>query len=277
MIKTLLKEEGLREKILFVIFGALALWWGFLFFIKGGASTHENLVWGAFYQLPAIAGGVWGLFIAKKWGGFKSVMGRSVLFFSIGLLLQAFGQTVFSYFNLISQVEVPYPSLADIGFFGSIPFYILGAINLGHASGFSISLKSFSNKIISLLIPGAMLVLSYYFFLKGYEFGATSTLQVLLDFGYPLGQAIYVSVALLTYILVKNTLGGLMRRKVWIILVALVIQYVADYNFLSQAANGTWVNGGYGDFIYLLAYVVLAYGILQLGSVFYADKTTVVQ
>jgi hypothetical protein len=91
---------------------------------------------------------------------------------------------------------------------------------------------------------------------------------VFLDFGYPLGQAIYVSLALLTYLLSTKTLGGIMKNKVLLILFALAVQYAADYNFLYQAYAETWSVSGYGDVIYLFAYFLMAVGLLQLKATF---------
>ena len=86
---------------------------------------------------------------------------------------------------------------------------------------------------------------------------------MLLDFGYPFGQAIYVSIAILTLSLSKGLLGGLMKNKIFFLLSALIVQYIADFNFLYQAIQGTWVNGGYGDLIYMTAYFLLAMSLLQ--------------
>jgi hypothetical protein len=201
-------------------------------------------------------------------------MGRAILAFAIGLLLQTFGQTVFSFYNLVSQVEIPYPSLADLGFFGSIPLYVYGTLMLAKASGVNVSLKTFSSKIQAIVIPLVLLGFSYSLFLRGYEFDWSSPLRVFLDFGYPLGQAFYVSLALLAYLLTKKTLGGIMKNKVLFILIALVVQYVADYNFLTQAYAGTWQNGGYGDLIYLTAYLFMAIGLIQLKPEFIRPTAT---
>ncbi len=257
--------QDVSAQIILFIFLCLAVWWGALQFI-GSEETSEfrNLVWAALYQIIALLGGVWGLAISRSWGGAKSVMGRAIISFAIGLLLQVFGQTVFSYYNLLLTVDIPYPSIADIGFFGSIPFYIYGIILLSKASGVAVSLKSFVNQMQAILIPVGMLLLSYYFFLREYEFEGVNPLQVFLDFGYPLGQAIYVSIAILTYLLSRKVLGGVMKNKVLFLLAALVVQYLADYNFLYQAINETWSNGGYGDFIYMVAYFLMAVGLIQL-------------
>ncbi len=264
-----LKHDWSAKTAVF-LFSGLFLWWMILTAANG--TDEAKGLWGAAYQVVALWGGVWGLLIAKTWGGMKSIMGRAITAFSIGLLLQVFGQSVFSFYNLVASVEMPYPSLADVGFFGSIPFYAYGIFNLARASGIKISLKSASNKLQAVIIPLVILGLSYLYFLKGYEFDWSAPIRVFLDFGYPLGQAFYVAMALLTYLLSKKTLGGIMKNKVLFILLALAIQYLADYNFLYQAYAGTWGVSAYGDVIYLVAYFLMALGLIQLKSDFIKTK-----
>ena len=257
--------EDRTAQLVAAAFVVLVVWWFVLQLIGSAAiSERRNLVWAASYQIVAIFGGVFGIAISRSWGGFKSVMGRAIVFFSLGLLFQAFGQTAFSFYNLALKVDVPYPSVADIGFFGSVPFYIVGILLLARASGVNISLRSFASQLQAIVIPLIVVSASYALFLRGYKFEESAPLKVLLDFGYPLGQAVYVSIALLTYILSRSILGGVMRDRVLFILVALVVQYFADFNFLFQALNETWQNGGYGDLIYLLAYLFMTLGLLRL-------------
>ncbi len=261
-------------KVALALLAILTVWWIVLQVVNGaGESGSRELLWAACYQSLALWGGIWGIIIARAWGGTKSVMGRAILAFALGLLFENIGQTVFSYYNLFLNVEVPYPSLADIGFFGSIPFYIYGAAMIGKASGVTISLRSFGNKLQAAIVPLVMLGLSYFFFLSTYEFDWSDPLRVFLDFGYPLGQATYVSFALLVYLLTKKTLGGVMKNRVLFILIALIVQYCADYNFLSQAYAGSWRNGGYGDAIYMLAYFVMAVGLIRLKPEFIKPRS----
>lgn len=260
-----LMTKDRTAQFILLLFVALTVWWVFLqSFGSTETSEFRNLVWAACYQAVAIVGGIMGLVISRQWGGRRSVFGRAILAFAFGLLLQSFGQTVFSYYNLVLLHDIPYPSLADLGFFGSIPFYIYGTVLLARASGVAVSLRSYAKKFQAILIPLVVLLFSYYFFLRGYEFDWSSPLRIFLDFGYPLGQAIYISIAILTYILSRRLLGGIMKGKVLFLLIALAVQYLADYNFLYQALSETWQNGGYGDYIYLVAYLFMALGLLQL-------------
>lgn len=260
--------DSLARKIALALYVILAVWWGILFFWFQSELAGQNLIWGASYQLLAILGLILGWNISRRWGGAKSVMGRALLLFALGLGAQVFGQTVFSFYNLVLKVGIPYPSLADVGYFGSIPLYIYGTVLIGRASGLKVSLRLFSGKIQAVLVPLAILAASYAVFLTGYEFDWSDPIRIFLDLGYPFGQAIYISLALLVFLLSRGVLGGMMRPKVLYILIALFIQYIADFNFLYQATHETWVNGGYGDFIYLTAYFAMALGLISFGSVF---------
>lgn len=266
MIDSLKKDKGLKIIVFFFIL--LTLWWSTIN-ITGLKNPFQNYFFGAIYGLMALGGGLYGLSVAVKWGGFRSAMGRAILFFSLGLLFQEFGQLIFSYYNMVLGVEVPYPSIADIGFFGTIPFYIIGALYLARASGVQFSLKRTSAYLQIIIIPVILLITSYLLFLKDYKYDFTQPMQVFLDFGYPMGQAIYLSIAILVYSLSKNLLGGYMKNRILLLILAFFIQYLADYNFLFQNSRGTWVNAGYGDYLYLLAYFMLTLGIFELNAVYH--------
>ena len=259
-------NDRLAKIVTIFLFAILSIWWIILFFYFKASLENANLIWAACYQAVSIWGGMWGLLIAHKWGGLKSIVGRAIFFFALGLLFQTFGQTVFSIYGLFLQVPIPYPSLADIGFFGSIPCYVYAVFELGKASGVIISIKSFGKKLLALLIPLLGLSISYSIFLRSYEFDWSFPLRIFLDFGYPLGQVTYVSFVALVYVFSRNFLGGVMKNRVLFILIALIAQYVADYNFLYQFSVNSWVNGGYGDYIYLVSYFFMALGLIGLAT-----------
>jgi hypothetical protein len=269
-----MKKLDFSEKILYLLFAALVIWWAVLYFYFDAALLQQNLDWAATYQLLAIVGGIVGLQASRSWGGFRSQMGKAISFLALGLLLQALGQSVFSYYNIILGVEIPYPSIADVGFFGSVILYIVGVLYLARVAGASFALQKLHGKGLALVVPGVLLISSYSLFLSGYEFDWSNPVRVILDFGYPIGQALYVSVAVVAYMLSKKFLGGIMRMPVVFIFLALVVQYVADSNFLYQATTGSWINGGYGDLIYAAAYFFMAIGLAKTQYVLKSDDSS---
>jgi hypothetical protein len=236
--------------------------------VKGLQGDHDEAeTYSALYGLMALYGGVVGLRISKYWGGFKSLIGRAVMFMSLGLLAQEVGQLTYSGYTYLFHQEIPYPSLGDIGFFGSVILYILAAFSLIKALSTK-STRAGKNKFWIALIPILLLSVSYYIFLKGYEFDFSNPVTIFLDFGYPLGQALYISLGLIALVLSRRYLGGVMKPVILFLLLALTVQYVADFTFLYQVSRETWQTAGSNELIYLIAYFVMTLGLIKFRTVF---------
>ena len=121
------QSKALRYVV--IAFVLLSLWW-ISIYARSLTEGLENDIFTCIYGLLALVGGSYGWFFARKWGGFRSVLGRSMGFFSIGLFAQFLGQVFYNSYIYILGIEVPYPSFGDILFFGSVIFYILGAYQL---------------------------------------------------------------------------------------------------------------------------------------------------
>lgn len=258
-IASLLKNRLSQASIF--IFLILSLWWLYMFLnsVKG---TSQNDAFGFVYGGFSIWGGIIGLIASFRWGGFKSIIGRAIISLSAGLLLQAFGQYSFWYLNSVSKIEIPYPSIPDIGFFGTIPLYIYAAYLLAKSSGAKISLKSFHNRIQAILIPLVILMVAYFLFLQDYEFDWSAPLTIFLDFGYPIGQAMYISVAILTYSLTRKMLGGVMKFPILFLIFAFLVQFLSDYTYV--LFKEIYYPGSFIDYLYLLAYFIMTLGLIEL-------------
>jgi hypothetical protein len=261
-----IKKQNTSYIVSSLIFAGFFGWWLFNYFTQDAASELQGYFSDSYWVL-ALIGGVAGLIVAKSWGGFKSLLGKSLCFFSLGLLAQVFGQVIYSYYALVQKVEAPYPSIGDIGFFGSIVLYILAIYYLARVAGAKVGAAKTLNKILAVVMPVALLTFSYAIFLKDYDAAEVGTLTKLLDFGYPLGQAFYISMTLLTYFLTRSLLGGIMKNKVLLLLGALFVQYTADYMFLYRFSREQWYAGDVSDALYLVAYFLMTVAILKIGAV----------
>ncbi|HEX3095504.1 MAG TPA: hypothetical protein VHQ20_00095, partial [Patescibacteria group bacterium] len=67
----------------------------------------------------------------------------------------------------------------------------------------------------------------------------------------------------------KSFLGGLMRKPILYFMIALLIQYSADFLFLYQVSRGTYVGGLEVDYLYLVSYFAMAFSLISLGSTYY--------
>ena len=261
-------KTRIREKTAYLIVFLLSIvffgWFAFNFYtLEPGDRSLE--LYSDSYWIIGLVGALYGLSVSKAWGGLKSLFGKSLFFFSLGLFAQVFGQITYTYFALVKGVEAPYPSVGDIGFFGSILFYLGGLLYLKRALGTKFILATTTKKIISIVLPLLILAGSYFVFLRDYE-SSGATIATFLDFGYPLGQAFYISVAVLIYLMSFKALGGIMKNKILLLILALVLQYVADFMFLYRFSKDEWYTGGFNDFMYQLAYLVMTIALLRIGS-----------
>lgn len=242
------------------------VWWIYLFiFLEPGSNMHH--AYSYTYGILAGFGGILGFIIAGKWGGFKSYVGKSLIFFAFGLLCQFLGQFTYAFQSWISNVENAYPSWGEIFFFVSVPSYILGVWYIGKAAGTGISLKQIQYRLLCFVFPLIMVAISYYMFINGQSMEGQSTIAVFLNFFYPIGQSVFVSLAILAYLLSRKVLGGVMKRRVIFILFALVFQYIADSMFLYKTINGTWYQADFSEFMFAVSYSLMTFAFLDFSNV----------
>jgi hypothetical protein len=267
-------KKDWQAAVAFILFLILSAWWLYGFLNPEVYKTRFYGDYPSIYGIMALWGAFWGIIISKQYGFVKSVMGKAILMFALGLLAQEAGQIIYAYYSFYQHIGVPYPSFGDIGYFGSIPLYIYGVWLLGKASGIQIRLRSILNQSVAVGVPIIMLGIAYFLFLQSYTFDWSNPLKIFLDFGYPFGQAFYISLAAITYLLSRGILGGMMKSNILFILFALCIQFLCDYTFLYQSSRGTWTAGGPNDYMYLIAYFVMTLGLLRFGNVLIKLKST---
>jgi hypothetical protein len=221
------------------------------------------------YGVMALIGAIVGFFAIKKWGGIRTVLGKALLFFSLGLLAQEVGQLIYSYYIYVDKIQIPYPSWGDAAYFGSVLFYIIAAIFLTKVVGVKFSLKgNILYKTIAIVLPLLLLVGSYLIVLHNHQFNTSKPLTVFLDAGYPIGEACYISIGLVAYLLSRKMLGGIMKSGILLIIAALVIQYASDFTFVYQSNRNTYVAGKYDDLLYLIAYFAMTTAMIKFHIIY---------
>ena len=104
-----------QSRSLVIVYVAALVWW-LAMLITGSRDALANNSYGLILGLIPVLGGLQGLYLAKQWGGFGSAVGKALWLLSLGLVFWGLGTWIFSgYYNLYSDVEVPYPSIADVG------------------------------------------------------------------------------------------------------------------------------------------------------------------
>lgn len=174
---------------------------------------------------------------------------------------------VWTFYNVILGVQAPYPSIADFGYFALIPAYTFAAYSFAHASGAKYSLKSFDDYMYVFLLPLLFLFIAYLLFIQGAKLDTSNFLTTFLNFGYPLGEIVPLSIAVFIVHLSSTTLGGVMRKNILFLATAFIAQFVAEYVFIYRNATGLYVNGGVSDLLYPTAYFIMALAVVAFSNV----------
>lgn len=184
--------------------------------------------------------------------GFRSALGKALLFISLASLVWGFGKLVLLYHAAVLRIEAPpYPFLADIFFLAAFPLAIYGLYML---------LKNISTKIDMKIaaklatLPVILIVL--YILIQG-RFAQGTSLLGLLGMVYPVGDVIALSFALVILSAIK---GSRLSKPIGIICLSFIILVAADLGFIATVSRGTYYVGNWVEMLYTIRFMVLGAG-----------------
>jgi diguanylate cyclase len=256
-------------------------WFSASFFDVGNSPFHYYTIFDGFknnqtygyifnfvYAFIPLYVGIYGFRIAKKWGMFKSSMGKAIINLSISLIFWAIGELMWAYYNFFLGSNIPYPSWADAAYVLTYPFLAAGLIYLGQATGVKFGLKNTLGKIFLFITPILLLIFSWYVLVVVARGGSITTgggsLTVFFDIAYPMGDVIVLVMAFLIYGLSFKYLGGMFKWPIIITIFGVFLEYVADFAFSYTTTINTYYNGNWVDLVYLFSLVFMSLGVTLL-------------
>lgn len=259
-------RANLYQKILILSLIILFAYWVVLNRSHQTTSIY-NYLYSFLFSLIPLMGGIVGIVKSSVWGRLKSHVGKSIFYIGFGLFSWGAGSMVWSYYNIYKNISAPYPSFADLGFILSIPFWIIGTINLSRATGAKFGLKKNKGKVFLVLVPVIVIAASYYLLVVVARGGTLTNsfdnyLKLFLDIAYPSGDVIILTLALIILGLSFNYLGGQYKQSIISILLGFGFMYFADFVFSYTTTAATFYNGNWGDLLFTFALFLITYGIL---------------
>lgn len=259
MLKTLFVKTKITYVLVALYLGQL-VWW-LLMQYAYHPSNFQRFLFNLMYGNIAVVSFCTAFIVARRWGSWRSLLGKMLIFLGLGLFMEWVGILIWFYYNL-TGANVPYPSFADIGYFGLVPMYITAAICLARTAGLHFALRARQAQLLVLLLPLAALATAFFIFLRKVGYSGSNPLKMFFDIGYPVGEIIPITIALLVLVLSTRMLtGGLMKTRVLWLVFAFFMQFVAEYVFLYQAGAGTYMNANIADMLYATSYLVMGLGI----------------
>lgn len=257
---------NIYQKICLSFFIALFVLWTLIMF-SGTKDGFYNYLYSFLFGLIPLIAGIIVIARAYVWGGFKSAVGKAIIFIGLGIFCWGFGELIWSYYNFFAGVPAPYPSLADIGFAPSIFFYGLGAAYLSKATGAKYGLRNKYAKLFVLLAPFVILAFSYYLLVVVARGGVIvpegeTPLKIILDIVYPLGDFVGVAIAVIISGLSFKYLGGKYKYDIFAILLGIGFMFIGDTLFSYTTTVGTYYNANFGDLMLSTGTFLLSFGVL---------------
>ncbi len=259
---------NIKNVAIITIYLITAIFWMLLTLKTGHSESQAGYYFQILLFVIPLVGSLVGLNNAKLWGGFKSAVGKAITFLSLGTLTWAIGMLIWNYYIFIAKVEIPYPSLADVAFILSWPLWTMGFIQLSRATGVKFALRKSKGKVLFVVIPLVVTLLSYYLLIVVGRGGviewSSGGLKLFFDLFYPIGDVVILTVALMLFSLSYNFLGGRYKMAVLLLIVAFISNYFSDFLFSYTTTQETYFNGHFVDFLFATTMLLLSLGLSKL-------------
>ena len=176
---------------------------------------------------------------------------RPWLLLAAGCLLWFIGEAIWTYFEVIAQQDVPFPSVADVAYLGAVPVAGAGLLCFGRKGG---TMRASRNLIDGGIISAALLILTWAVVLGPVWNGRQgSALEQIVSLAYPVTDVALGSVALV----VIGWSGG-RRRPLLILAASLLMMGFTDSAFTWLTNSGTYSSTDVVSVGWVVAYFGIA-------------------
>jgi len=180
-------------------------------------------------------------------------------FLSLALASWSAGQATWSFYELVLHREVPFPSLADLGYVAFIPLALFAL--LAFADPIPAGLRARS-VLDGLIIATATFIMSWSFVLRAVlEAGGESVLAQVLALTYPAGDIVIAT--MIFFLAGRSQREG--RAHWWLMGVGLLALSVADSGFALLTATGAYQTGSLIDGAWLAGFLVVGLAGVRAG------------
>ncbi len=192
---------------------------------------------------------------------------KSMRFFGAGLFFFATGLIIWTFYNLVLKVEIPYPSLSDIAFLLYYPGAILGIYFL---------IKSFGGEITkNMAVEGILIFFTFfaliYIFLNQTSLGPDVAFWArFLNVLYPLADSLLISFAI-TILRTERGIAG--QPYILYFVFGFLILAIADTIFSYRSAMGVYWNGDISDLLFAASGFLTSLGLLSLPNISLTNHT----
>jgi hypothetical protein len=203
----------------------------------------------ALFPVVASAAVFSSVFALRKYGPKLNKFLMVWMCFTVGMTLWFLGELSWAIYTFLLNVEIPYPSIADIFWLGG---YIPLLIALFVYSRLFVSVLSNRKKALIaaiIIILGVLVSAALIIPIMGVE---ENLAILIIDLAYPLLDIALLSMALVGLAIFQK--GGLGKSWLWIIL-GIMLNVAGDMIFSYTTAQGTYYNGHLSELLFIYGYL----------------------
>ena len=167
----------------------------------------------------------------------------------------AVGQAVWTYYEVLRGVEVPFPSLADIGFLAAVPLAAAGLVLF--PSGATRVVSPVRRLLDSAVVAGAVFICSWSFVLRPiFDHHAGGPLKETISLAYPSGDVVLVSLV----VILATRPGVRNRGSLWLVMAGMFALALADSSFAYLTEVNTFGIGNGLDTGWIAGFLAIGLG-----------------
>lgn len=177
---------------------------------------------------------------------------QGIIAFTLSSLLYLVAEITWTLYNFVLDVDVPYPSIADV-------FYLSGAIVF--VAGLYLVKKGLLNKpkvdpgMIILMILGSTGLALVMLYITNMSSGNLFELSTVLDIAYPVLD--YISLVLVVNLFIVSMKRNVAEAQA-ILTLGVVITALSDIAFSFATAMDLYAGGSLLDFMFVIGYLLFA-------------------
>jgi hypothetical protein len=245
------------------------------YYLNVFVSSDDRSRLGAITQVPLalipITGSFIGISIAKKWGGFKSRLGKSLYFFSFGCLAWGLGVVGWLfYIYALGRTEVPYPSPADFVYMIAQVTWYIACINMARVVGAQFGLKKKFGWSKVVLGTAFSVTASYLLLLTVARGGVLEAegfgLRTFFDFYYPIATMLSLTLITVIFLLSRRFLGGMYKKALIVLFAGFIFQYMGDFLYTLSTGDDSYYNGHWSDMLFTTAMMIITTGLVMFDT-----------
>ena len=165
------------------------------------------------------------------------------------------GQAAWTWYETVLGREVPFPSLADVGYLAAVPLAAAALLSLPFAAQ---SLAGRVRQVLDgLMIAASLLLISWVLLLHTlFQAGADNGVSQAIGLAYPIGDVVVGTIVLFMLTRARGSNGA---REIPLPLIGggLVAWAVADSGFVYLTASGSYSSGALIDAGWFLGYILI--------------------